>query len=466
MRIKKNIIIALIGAVALCGIVLMSCTKKDSATVSGAMGQAQGAAAGQGRPGAGGPGGGRRQSVVPVQATLVQMGLLTADRSTAGIVTAVTQSNVAAQVAGIVKSVPRASGDWVRAGDIVVQLDDAQLKLSLANAQAALDNAKINLSVGQDSSSQANPKLALQVQSAQSALDSAQKFYDSQKALFDLGGISASALDTAKSQLQSAQANLEGAKTALDQNGKADDQTIAQLKLAISTAQNQLAQAQLNLQYASIRAPFSGQIAAVNMQSGMYVGLNTPVFTLVTAERQVNFSISPSDAPALPIGRAVAFAYSGNTYTVKVGQSPSAPINGVIPMVAFVPSSFKLPLGTVGSVSYKVPVATGILVPLNALDTLENQNFVFTIVEGKVQTQNVTILGEAGISTAVSGIKPGDVVVVNPPPGLIQGSQVQAVMIQSDASTVPAQGSPGPQTQKGARQGQGQGGTVPAAGKR
>ena len=109
------------------------------------------------------------------------------------------------------------------------------------------------------------------------------------------------------------------------------------------------------------------------------------------------------------------------------------------PLAGSLPAAFKLPFGTVGSVSYKVPVATGILVPLNALDTLENQNYVFIIVDGKVQTQNVTILGEAGISTAVSGIKPGDVVVVNPPPGLIQGSQVQAVMIQGDASAAPAQ---------------------------
>jgi multidrug efflux pump subunit AcrA (membrane-fusion protein) len=400
---------------------------------SGAQRAGGSAPGGAGQGGTGGQPGGRRHAIVPVQATAAQSGLLTAERTTAGVVGPVTQSQVAAQIAGVVKSVLRVSGDWVKPGDVVVQLDDAQLRLTFANAQATLENAKINLSIGQDNSDQANPKLALQVKSAQSALDSAQKYYDSQKALFDLGGISASALDTAASQLSSAQANLEGAKTALDQNSKSGDQAIAQLKLAVTQAQNQLSQAQLNLQYTSIRAPFAGQIAAMNMQSGMYVGLNTPVFTLVSRDRQISFSVAPSDAPALPNGKAIGFTYNGVKYPIKVSQAPSAPINGVIPLIASVPASFGLPFGTVGSVSYTVGVASGVLVPLNALGTLENRTYVFKIVDDRATTVNVTILGESGITTAVDGIRPGDVIVVNPPPGLIQGSQVQMLMIGQGA---------------------------------
>ena len=393
------------------------------------------AAAQPGAPGGaskrqGGQSAGRKQAIVPVQATTVQAGLLTAQREASGVVAPVIQSQVAAQVAGVVKSVPHVSGDWVRAGDLVVQLDDAQLKLALANAQASLENAKINLQIGEDNASQDNPKLSLQVQSAQSALDSAQKFYDSQKALYDLGGLSASNLDTAESQLTAAKANLEGAKTALDQNNKSGDQTIAQLRLGVTQAQNQLVQAQLNLQYASIRAPFAGQVASVNMQAGMYVGLNTPAFFLVSADRAINFSIPPSDAPTLLQGSKIAFSYNGASYPVKVSQAPSAPINGVVPMVASVPASFKLAYGSVGSVSYAISVASGILVPLASLATLEDKNYVFAVVDGKATRKDVTIVGEAGITAAVAGLASGDVVIISPPPGLIPGSQVQIVAQQ------------------------------------
>jgi membrane fusion protein (multidrug efflux system) len=161
---------------------------------------------------------------------------------------------VAAQVAGVVAAIPRRVGDWVKAGDAVIQLDESQLRIALANGQAALDTARINLQAVQDSTAQNSTKLELQLRSAQAARDSAQKFYDSQKALFDLGGISASALDTAGSQLASAQASLETARVALDQNQRGlattPSQNVEVLKIAITTAQNNLEQARLNLRNA------------------------------------------------------------------------------------------------------------------------------------------------------------------------------------------------------------------------
>ena len=70
----------------------------------------------------------------------------------------------------------------------VIQLDDSQLQLSVKMARSALDNAKITLSTTEDTTNQANPKLALQVRSAEAALAAAQKNYDSAKALLKVGG--------------------------------------------------------------------------------------------------------------------------------------------------------------------------------------------------------------------------------------------------------------------------------------
>jgi multidrug efflux pump subunit AcrA (membrane-fusion protein) len=270
------------------------------------------------------------------------------------------------------------------------------------------------------------------VQSAQSAYDSAKKYYDAQKALFDLGGISASQLDTAQSQLATAQANLESAKISLSQNGKADDQTIAQLKLSVTTAQNQVDQARLNLRNAAIRAPFAGQLAAINLQPGMYASLNTAAFTLVSAERQISFNVAPGDAALLKSGSPILFTYQGSAYPARVSQSPSAPISGVVPMFATSGAgALSLAYGSVGTVGYSIPLATGALVPLSALQTLENQNYVFVIEKNKVSVRNVTVIAEAGTTAAVDGVSAGDVIVMSPPPGLIRGSQVQPTMVDS-----------------------------------
>jgi len=401
----------------------------------------------------------------------VKVDTLIAQRSTAGVVIPAMQSQVATQVAGIVRRIPRNVGDWVKAGDVIAELEDAQLRISLSTAQLTLRNAQINQSSGQTNSDQAGPKLSLQLQSAQSALDSANKFYESQKALFGLGGITGAQLDTAASQQAAAEANLEAAKSALSQNQSAGDQSLAQLGLAVDQAQNTVDQARLNLQNASVRAPFAGQIAAIALQPGMYASLNTPVLTLVSAERKISFNVSPIDAPFLGSGATVSFSSGGKTYSARIQQAPSAPISGVVPMSAS-PSGPQLSYGTVGTIDYRVPLAKGALVPIASLSTLESQTYVFTIDSGRAAVRNVTIVSESGTIAAVDGLASGDVVIVNPPPGLLPGSQVQPTMLQADAGSTPpaappqaapgaapqaAGGTPGPGAPGARARGQGSG---------
>jgi hypothetical protein len=81
----------------------------------------------------------------------------------------------------------------------------------------------------------------------------------------------------------------------------------------------------------------------------------------------------------------------------------------------------------VGTVSYTLTVAKGALVPIAALEVNEDQNYLYTVANGKAATQNITILGEAGTTAAVAGIGEGTEVIVNAPPGLLAGTTVQAI---------------------------------------
>lgn len=379
----------------------------------------------------------RRSNTIIVQAMTAHVEALSAERVTSGVVTPITQSQVAAQGSGIVLKVLKQSGTWVSTGDVIIQLDDAQQRLTLATARANYENAKINLSIGQDTSSQANPKLDLQVQSAQSALDSAQKNYETQKALLAVGGTSASAVDTSLSALKQAQANLAAATTALDQNRNAGTQSLAQLKLTVDQALNQVTQAQLNLQNMSVRAPFSGQISAILVSPGMFVGANSAAFTLVSNEKQISFNIAPSEGPAIISASNLIFVYNGKNYPIRLGVLPSSPINGMIPLTGTLPNGAKLPYGGIGTISYQVKLATGVVVPIGALESLENQIFVFTIVDGKVINRFVNVIAETGDQAAVSGIEGGTIVIVNAPPGLIENSAVQAQMLDQLGVTKP-----------------------------
>ena len=441
MNVKRSGFLAAWSLVAL-SLVLLSCSPGSSSSGKPAGAAPQGGAA---QANGAGQANGRRFGAIPVLAVVVKVGPLTAGNDTAATVAPVTQSTVASQVAGVVARVVHLAGDWVKEGEPVVVLDTSQLKLAVANAQAALDNAKINYQIGQDNASKDNPKLTLQLQSAQSALDSAQKSYDTQKALLDIGGAPASAVDNARSQLQQAQANLQAAQTSLDQNKKSDVWTLQQLRLTIDQAQLQLQTAQLNLHYASIAAPFAGQIAAVNVNPGMYVNTNTSVYVIVSSDKEINFNVPPADAPNLPVGRSVQFTYQGHSQPVRIIQAPSAPINGVVPMVAGVPRSFNVPYGAVGTVTYSLTLAHGAIVPIATLQTNEDQNYVFSIEVGKAVMRYVKIVGQSGSVAAVTGIPDGAQLIMSPPPGLLANSAVQVT------STVAAQDAlGGPAAQPGA----------------
>jgi HlyD family secretion protein len=375
-------------------------------------------------PGAPAPAGtnggtGRKTAAIVVQVETSREGLLSVDNGAAGVLVADTQSSVAAGAAGTVQTLLKQAGDWVEAGDPVLRLDSSQLQLTLKIAQANLQNARITAGIREDGSTAADSKVMLQLKSAQTT-------YNSAVALNKIGGIAGSDFDTA-------QANLEAAKMA-----------VQQAALAVDTAALQVQQAQLNLTYATIRAPYPGQISVINVHPGEYVSASSAAFVLVSRKKVINFSVAPSDAAGLSIGKAVKFVYAGKSYPTRVTQTPAAPVNGLVTLTAEVPAGLTGGLGTVGTIGYTVPLAQGTIVSLPALQSAENKTFVFTVNENKVSRVEVVILAESGAQAALSGLAGGSTVIVSPPPGLLVGATVQTAGTAAGAEghQAPAGGAP------------------------
>ena len=199
------------------------------------------------------------------------------------------------------------------------------------------------------------------------------------------------------------------------------------MKLAVDQADSPLQQAQLNLEHASIKAPFAGRLVAVNVMTGEFVNQNAPAFIIASQEREVDFNVPPSDAPNLRVGTPVSFVLGGKSHALRISQSSDVPLNGVVPMAAAVPASSPLTYGAVGNVSYSLTLARGALVPTGSLQTSEDRNFVYVVQAGKANVREITILTESGGVAVVTGVTAGDMVVVNPPPGLLDGSIVKAL---------------------------------------
>ena len=149
---------------------------------------------------------------------------------------------------------------------------------------------------------------------------------------------------------------------------------------------------------------------------------------------RVDFNVPPGDAAALAKGTAVEFVYAGRTYTADISEAPSTPINGVVPIVArFRSTGQALPFGSVGRVSFRLNLANAVIVPMSAVQTSGNENYVFAITNGTASTVKVDVLAESGTNAAVDGVSSGTRVIVNPPPGLLAGSSLS--ITQSGTTT-------------------------------
>lgn len=417
-------------------------------------GGSQASAAGDARNGVqeqeGSGGGGRARGsnlTITVQTGTSKAGTLVAQRQAAGTVQPVTQSQVAAQATGVVSKILAQVGDTVKAGQPVIQLEDSQLRIAVQNAQLALQNARITLSTQTNATGDATQKLRQQLQAAQTTLASAQVSYASAQKVYKLGGLSQTDLNTAKANLDTAEANVSAAQTALAQNGRAGSESLAGLRVAISQAQNQLQTAQINLANATLRAPFAGQISAINVTVGEAVGSSTQPFTLVSPQRQVRFSVPPTDAASISSGQTLTFNTGAQTFQVKVDQRPAAPVNQAVSLTARILGGSLPEPGTVGTLTYPVKLAQGTIVPIAALQNDGTRSYVFAVQSSKAKATTVTVLSQAGSNAAVSGLGANLQIIVSPPPGLLDGSSVAQAGSQTPNSVSPhgGQGSSGSQ---------------------
>ena len=367
-----------------------------------------------------------RRSAPPPSA----FGPLTALHKASGTVKPVIQSQVASQVGGMVSKVLLKAGDWAAEGG-----DRRPARRQPAPALGEDGRGRARSRENQPFA-RSRTRRARRVRGSTSRSVPPRRrsprprgSYESKKALLAQGGATKADVDEANSGYQTAQANLEAAKTALDQNRKADVQDIAQLKLAAEQADYALQQARLNLAHASIKAPYAGRIVSVGLMPGEFVGPDAPAFVIASQEREVDFSVPPSDAGSLPIGTPIDFTLNGVASRLSLSRSPNVPINGVVPFVADVPSSLALPFGAVGTVSYTLVLARGTIIPTGAIQTSEDRNYAFSIENSKAVERAITILAESGDTAAISGVEPGGTVIVSPPPGLMDGSAVKAVTL-------------------------------------
>jgi multidrug resistance efflux pump len=372
------------------------------------------------------------QTPTSVRAITVNAGALTTNRTVSGTLEASVDSSIAAQTSGQVVAVLRREGERVQAGETILRLDDTSLRQQLTDAQLQLRTAQINLSTSQRKTPETTTQNQSSFQSAQISLEKAKKTYEANLAVFKIGGLSQTDLETSKANLAQAQANFEQAQASLSQSQRAKDENLALLQVQVEQAQNRIAQTQRSLSLTSIKAPFSGEIADLSTEVGEFVNTGAKVLRLVdTSSLRARFKVPTQDANTLKTGSGVRISALGRTLEGRVTRSTQvAGSNRLVETFARLVGGQTMTgftAGTTVQVAYTLKLAQGVIVPTGALQTASGQTYVYIVKNAQAAQRNVTVLGESGGKVAVTGLTAGTQLVFPVPGSLQSGERISVV---------------------------------------
>ncbi|WP_176052788.1 HlyD family secretion protein [Paraburkholderia caribensis] len=181
------------------------------------------------------------------------------------------------QVTGTVIAVNADDTQIVKAGDPVVTLDNADAKIALGNAEAALGQT-----VRQVSSLYVNNDFyAANVAQKQSDLARAQDDLRRRQAVAGTGAVSAEDIAHARDAVNAAQAALDAARQQAEANRALTDHTTIAQHPNVQAAASKVRDAYLSYARNTLPAPVTGYVAKRSVQVGQRVSPGTPLMAVV-----------------------------------------------------------------------------------------------------------------------------------------------------------------------------------------
>jgi RND family efflux transporter MFP subunit len=293
-----------------------------------------------------------------------------------GVVSPLNSVDLRSQVTSTVAKIHFSDGQFVKAGQLLFTLDSRTDEANLAKAQAQLAKDQASLADGK-------------------------RQYERAKQLFAQNFISQGALDTTQTTMES-----QAASTVADQ--------------AAVTA------AKVALSFGRIAAPSSGRAGVVNVSVGSLVQANVTSLVTITQLDPIGvaFSIPQRNLPdalaALKSGGAPVMAKladGGGSYQGKlqfVDNAVNASSGTVQAKAVFPNKEGKLWPGAYVEVSQTVTtLADATTIPQAAVVQGSRGTIVYVLDGGKARLQPIKVVYAEGGEAAVTGIKPGDVVVLD-----------------------------------------------------
>jgi multidrug efflux pump subunit AcrA (membrane-fusion protein) len=308
------------------------------------------------------------------------------------------QTDVAPQTSGKVVAVGVDIGSPVRRGQIIVRLDDTELKLRVDQAVTQVEQAKAAVrqaeaKIGLRPGQAFDPSRVAEVAAAKVSLDLAEKNLVRAEKLIESGDVSRSFYDDARARRDQLKEQYDVQLAQARQNFAA----VQVARTNVANAEAALALARKNLSYANIPSPIDGFVSERTADLGEYVSPQQKVATIVrTNPLRIRIDIPEQAIPEVQVGQAVSITTSAwpdrnfNGRVARIAPNVSATSRTLNVEAEIENSSGALKPGQFATVRILQPRAEpAVLVPARAVSTQAGVSRVFVIKEGRAEQRLV-----------------------------------------------------------------------------
>jgi HlyD family secretion protein len=374
---------------------------------------------------------------VTVQAEHPEQGPISDEITADAILAPVAQAAIEPRITAPVKKFYVQRGQKVKAGELLVTLQNDDLTAAAMDNKGTLEAAQAAYATATKAQV---PEDTLKAESdlaeAKANLDLNKSIVNSRKQLFAEGAIPGRDLDTAKAALVQAQAVYDAAKKHLESVQSVSRE--AALKAAqgqLTSAEGKYKGAEALVDYSEIRSPIDGVVTDRPLFAGETAAAGAPLITVMdTAELLAKTHIAHSLAVQMKVGDAASVRVPGiaDPVPAKVSMVSPALDPGSTTVEVWVKvdnKSGKLKVGAPVKVTITgTTVASAWKVPDSAIVTADDGSKAVMVVgsDGEAHRKPVTLGIDDGTDVQiVSGVDGSDLVITGGAYGLDDGTKVQ-----------------------------------------
>ena len=387
-----------------------------------------------------------KEPVVSVQTMAAQRAAISQSVSTEAVVFPLEQATVAPKITSTVKKFFVQRGSRVKKGQLLAELENADLSATAEASKGDYDLAEANyaMTVGAGLPQQIQ-KAELDAASARAAFEAQQKIYESRKDLLRQGAIPRRDLEAAEVALAQARSQNEQAQKQLaDLQRLGKEQELKSARGSKESAEGKYRNAAALLSYSLIKSPIDGVVTDRPLYEGDLATANQPILTVMNLSRLIGKAHIPqAEAAQLKVGNPAELTIAGLDEPVKGRVSLVSPAldPGSTTVEVWVEAGKPDPAlrpGMTVQVSMTAKTATdAIVVPAAAVFRSEEAGDYVLVAgsDGKAHQKKVQVgIRNKDAAQIVSGINAGDPVITTGGYGVPDGTQVKIEVPEKEES--------------------------------